>query len=228
MLISFFIIPTFATEINNPATCDSGTLSTDTGPTNLRANYESNTLNLKWYDENDNLLTVPSASNTCTYGGTINLPEPPHKKGYTFKGWKVVFDLSALDSDIGCVGGSVYNSYEHTWISVYSYGTISGRSLCSVTSGTPATAGVPDENTPNGKYCWCRADTFSPSDSNILYEKLVPSSWVFAATMPSTNETSAEDFCANRCTDHCLSYICLTNDPYFFSFRRALFGQSGS
>jgi len=86
MLISLFISPVFATEINNPATCDSGTLSTDTGPTNLRANYESNTLNLKWHDENG----TPITSNTCTYGGTITMPTAPTKRGYTFKGWKVI------------------------------------------------------------------------------------------------------------------------------------------
>ena len=85
ILFSFFISPVFATEINNPATCDSGTLSTDTGPTNLRANYESNTLNLTWYDDNS-VMDVTS----CTYGNPINLPTPPTKKGYTFKGWKVI------------------------------------------------------------------------------------------------------------------------------------------
>ena len=91
MLFSLFISPVFATEINNPATCDSGTLSTDTGPTNLRANYESNQLNLKWYDDDYNRINVSStSSDSCTYGGAINLPTPPTKTGYTFKGWKVI------------------------------------------------------------------------------------------------------------------------------------------
>ena len=82
-----FAAPCFATGVSgDSATCDSGTLSTDTGPTNLRANYESNTLNLKWHDENG----TPITSNTCTYGGTITMPTAPTKRGYTFKGWKVI------------------------------------------------------------------------------------------------------------------------------------------
>ena len=97
MLFLIFISPTFATEINNPATCDSGTLSTDTGPTNLRANYESNTLNLRWYDDDNNRINVSSSSDSCIYGGAINLPTPPTKRGYTFKGWKVIQDYTPIE-----------------------------------------------------------------------------------------------------------------------------------
>ena len=173
ILISFFISPTFATEINNPATCDSGTLSTDTGPTNLRANYESNQLNLTWYDENNNQLTT----NTCSYGGSINLPAPPEKRGYTFKGWKVVTCVSELDRSIQ---GTVYahktndgssssnaNSYgiteNGTWAVQFSYGVVKGEALCSASSDHHNTYHVNHPSGGNGGVCSCRVTSYTPS-----------------------------------------------------------------
>ena len=64
-------------------------LNTDTGPVNLRAEFEPETINLKWYNGN-NQITVPNASNSCTYDTAISLPTDPVKPGYKFKGWNVI------------------------------------------------------------------------------------------------------------------------------------------
>ena len=69
--------------------CVESTLGTATGPANLEADWNANTINLEWYDE-DTKLTVPTTSNTCRYDGGITLPSTnPEKTGYTFKGWQV-------------------------------------------------------------------------------------------------------------------------------------------
>ena len=214
MLFSFFISPVFATEINNPATCDSGTLSTDTGPTNLRANYESNTLNLKWYDENGNQLNVQNESNSCTYGGSINLPTPPTKRGYTFKGWKVAqYDFSTLDADIP---GTGYTYNLTTWIVSFPYGDVSGIALCSITAGTYAVAGTPVEGGGGDrKYCWCKATGFKPSSENIVYVPVSSPGWVFRY-----ESVSASD-CASDCRTSC-GYSLQSSSTV--GFRRAVFG----
>lgn len=45
------------------------------------ANAQTETIN--WYVDNENYATT-----TCEIGGDIDLPITPHKKGYTFQGWK--------------------------------------------------------------------------------------------------------------------------------------------
>lgn len=57
----------------------------DNFPTDFYAVYEPNTMNLVWVSDNGE-----TSNTTCTYGGGINLPEPPIRTGYTFTGWKVV------------------------------------------------------------------------------------------------------------------------------------------
>ena len=211
-----FAAPCFATGVSgDSATCDSGTLSTDTGPTNLRANYESNTLNLKWYDENGNQLNVQNESNTCTYGGSINLPTPPEKKGYTFKGWKVFYqyDFSTLDTSID---GTAYNSNQtaKTWDTIFPYGIIYGRALCSQTSGNFAIAGTPDESGDGDtRYCWCQVLSYKNTSNNVMYEPTSSLPWVFLVGRNSTSN------CALNCTYPCADYVRL-----YPKFRRAIFG----
>ena len=85
MIIS---LPSFATDVTGGETCDTDVLNTDTGPVNLRAEFEPEVINLKWYNDG-NQITVPTASNSCTYDTPISLPANPVKPGYKFKGWKV-------------------------------------------------------------------------------------------------------------------------------------------
>ena len=64
-------------------------MGTYSGTSNIQATWEPNTIDLHWYN-GDTELTVPSASQSCTYDGTLTPPATiPQKTGYTFKGWKV-------------------------------------------------------------------------------------------------------------------------------------------
>ena len=91
-------MPSFATDVTGGETCDTDVLNTDTGPVNLRAEFEPETINLRWYNNNTLLDTTSTNSNTCTYDTAINLPADPVKPGYKFKGWKVQpeYDFSTL------------------------------------------------------------------------------------------------------------------------------------
>ena len=72
------------------ATCDNATIGTTTGPANLQADWTANTINLKWYnDGNEIILQENDPSKTCSYDGAIVLPTTqPTKTGYNFAGWK--------------------------------------------------------------------------------------------------------------------------------------------
>ena len=89
MLLS---VPAFATGVGSTAStadCNNATLNTYTGTSNLSAGWQPNTIDLHWYNGDDE-LTVPTASQSCTYDGTLTPPATiPTKTGYTFKGWKV-------------------------------------------------------------------------------------------------------------------------------------------
>ena len=91
-LFMLLTIPTFATGVGSTAStadCNNATLNTYTGTSNLSANWQANEIDLHWYN-GDTELTVPSASQSCTYDGTLTPPATiPTKTGYTFKGWTV-------------------------------------------------------------------------------------------------------------------------------------------
>ena len=91
-IFTVYSVPSFATNVDSgeDATCDEDTLESPTGPVRLRAEFTPEIINLKWYDEDGNRVTVPTASNSCTYDTSISLPPNPIKTGYKFKGWKVV------------------------------------------------------------------------------------------------------------------------------------------
>ena len=55
----------------------------------MQANWDANTIDLHWYN-GDTEITVPTASQSCTYDGTLTPPATiPTKTGYTFKGWTI-------------------------------------------------------------------------------------------------------------------------------------------
>ena len=71
------------------ADCKNNPLQTYSGTSNLQADWQPNTIALHWYNGDDE-LTVPSASQSCVYDGTLTPPATiPTKTGYTFKGWRV-------------------------------------------------------------------------------------------------------------------------------------------
>ncbi len=92
MLLS---VPAFATGVGSTAStadCNNATLNTYTGTSNLSAGWQPNTIDLHWYADSDTTteMNVATASQSCTYDGTLTPPATiPTKTGYTFKGWTV-------------------------------------------------------------------------------------------------------------------------------------------
>ena len=75
----------------------------------LTAIYTSDTISLNWHDDEDE-LTGANVADSCTYGGTFNVPTPNERPGYVFTGWKVrtktcleiTDQLTCRDTD-GCI-----------------------------------------------------------------------------------------------------------------------------
>ena len=174
-------MPSFATDVTGGETCDTDVLNTDTGPVNLRAEFEPEVINLKWYNDG-NQITVPTASNSCTYDTPINLPTDPVKPGYKFKGWKLAYDFSTIDANIRgqtqyskngngiCRNGnfdivtcdeSFSDLNNNEWKVIYPHGKLYGESL------------VKDGN------CYCRATGYIPAGSTIKYVPEHPTGWIF-------------------------------------------------
>ena len=73
----------------NSAPCTNNTLETYSGNSNLAADWQPNTINLRWYNGNT-LMDVQSSANTCVYDSTLTIPQTaPTRTGYTFDGWTV-------------------------------------------------------------------------------------------------------------------------------------------
>ena len=83
--------PSFANIGKNESslTCDDATIGATSGSTDLEAQWTANTINLKWYnDGNEIILQENDPSKTCSYDGAIVLPTTqPTKTGYNFAGW---------------------------------------------------------------------------------------------------------------------------------------------
>jgi len=101
--ILFFTTDSFASGIasnTNSAPCTNNTLETYSGNSNLSADWQPNTINLRWYNGNT-LLDVQSSANTCVYDGTLTVPSTaPTRVGYTFDGWQVrpEMDFSTINT----------------------------------------------------------------------------------------------------------------------------------
>ena len=172
------------------------------------ANADTETIN--WYVDGSVYNTT-----SCQSGGNVTLPAQPSKTGYTFVGWEIaLYDFSTLDPSVAG-NGYTQSAANRTWATTFDYGTVSGVSLCSVTGGTFAVAGTPDESTTGEgtRYCWCKATGYTPSGSNVVYENTSSSAWV-----SSGGRGSASD-CASLCASLCGSAV-----QYNADFRRSVFG----
>ena len=98
LFLMLFISPVFASGIDantNSAPCTNNTLETYSGNSNLQADWQPNTINLRWYNENER-LTVQSSAQSCVYDGTLTIPSTqPTRTGYTFAGWEVKYTIPA-------------------------------------------------------------------------------------------------------------------------------------
>ena len=101
LILSLFVSPAFASGINAnsvSAPCTNTTLETYSGNTNLQADWQPNTIDLRWYN-NNTLMSVQSSANTCVYDSSLTIPSTaPTRTGYTFAGWQVrpTYDFSTL------------------------------------------------------------------------------------------------------------------------------------
>ena len=88
LLLCVFATDSFANGIGavSSAPCDNDTLAKYNGTANIEINWEPNTIQLGWYD-GDQQIAGPTS---CVYDGTITVPPQPTKLGYTFNGWKVM------------------------------------------------------------------------------------------------------------------------------------------
>ncbi len=223
-IITIMSLPSFATDISGGETCDTDVLNTDIGPVNLRAEFEPETIDLRWYNNNTLLNVTSTNSNTCTYDTSINLPANPTKPGYKFKGWNVrpEYDFSTLDATITGNAGfckSVYNGndscrqYDETinyttcnnqnfkelnrfeWKIMFNYGAIYGMGKCTPSDATAKT--VDNYEQSSGTYCWCKATGYIPTNSNIKYAPSNPVPWVLYASAGSIG------YCNQQCACYC-------------------------
>ena len=242
-LSMFFMIysQSFATGIPatdgeaQPADCDSDTLDTTSGTANLRADFEANRIDLRWYDNNTMLNVSSTSSDKCTYDTTIDLPTNPTKTGYTFKGWKVrpEYDFTTLpvnqfgttgygkSTETSCLHGTTadytsgstvcvmdgFNDLNiQEWKTVFPWGTIYGMSKCSSTPGT--TKG--EHGTPNDtydKYCWCRATGYIPNGQSTKYSPLKPTNWTFNSDCNVIYNGRTVNICSTYCAGRCATHL---------------------
>ena len=104
LLIVIFSADSFGGGIasnTNSAPCTNNTLETYSGNSNLSADWQPNEIQLRWYN-NNTLMDVQTAANTCTYDDTLTVPSTaPTRTGYTFAGWTVrpEMDFSTLNTN---------------------------------------------------------------------------------------------------------------------------------
>lgn len=170
---------------------------------------------INWKIDNQTYQTT-----TCNSGDNVTPPSAPSKTGYTFVRWAPLYDFSTLDTSIKgdhsysrdvpntCrydVGNTTCDARfddldSYQWKVSFSYGIIYGDALCSITAGNTNRVGIPDETTPDGINCWCRATGYSPDYNNdVSYGPNPPLSWMFRYGFDTAS--SCADMCAYYCAD---------------------------
>ena len=135
LLLCLFTIDSFASGIasnTNSAPCTNNTLETYSGNSNLQADWAPNTINLRWYN-NNTLLDVQSAANTCTYDGTLTVPQTaPTRTGYTFDGWQVrpEMDFATIPTNVNGIERWSIGWYNNANYCLYSNSTNSVQRNC--------------------------------------------------------------------------------------------------
>ena len=224
LLMMIVSADSFASGIGNvsSAPCDNDTLSKYNGTADVEINWEPNTINLKWFNGEEQI----NGQTSCVYDGTITVPPAPTKPGYTFNGWKIPkMDFSTIPTNVNgtnrwaigwynnanycwydtntgtawnvnCNSDTTYNELQtHEWKVKFSHGDLYGMAGCSIVSGTWAQLGNPTIG--SGQYCWCKATGYKPNGSNIVNGPLSALSWVFY------NDRGSVASCAVNCATNC-------------------------
>ena len=172
LFLLFFTTDSYSSGIASNAAsapCTNNTLETYSGNSNLAADWQPNTINLRWYNGNT-LLDVQSTANTCVYDGSLTIPSTaPSRIGYTFDGWQVrpQMDFAAtipinIEGTYRWSRGVTYNTNEdkcyyrgqdtdcnrtelaeiqrYEWKTGFSHGVLYGMSKCSAKSGSNGVA----------------------------------------------------------------------------------------
>ena len=207
------------------ADCDSATLGQTSGTVNLEMDWQPNTIQIRWYNGNTLINTTNTNANSCVYGDDLYLPTAPTKKGYTFEGWEVrpQMDFGAIPTTSngnkryakGEFGD--YCTYDNgsgnavlvecdsqdglkelqaqEWKTSFSHGDVYGMSVCSITAGEYAKAGIP--TTGAGQYCWCKVTGYKATSSNVISAPLATPAWVYCHDRGDYNTCST--LCSTRC-----------------------------
>ncbi|MFQ6778254.1 MAG: InlB B-repeat-containing protein, partial [Alphaproteobacteria bacterium] len=75
------------TTVTSTSSCTETTLGTATGPVDIEADWQANTINLTWDANNGTVSGIQNT--TCTYADTFELPTSITRTGYEFAGWLV-------------------------------------------------------------------------------------------------------------------------------------------
>ena len=226
----FVVAPTFADNITASSTCTNGVLGTYTGPADIEANFNPNTINTTWYS-NGTQLTGNNIPATCTYDNALIPPTPEDRPGYVFGGWSVIVPCLVPASLIGNNASAFYGQrpmvdYIGSWNTSWSNGDkVVGEAICSGHYGNNhndqyggdsadwiSTEEVLLNAEGEKKYCWCKATSGNTGNG---FQSVASSSWVFS------NDYGGADDCANDCAVLC-AYRVFDNAD----FRRAVFGVS--
>jgi len=110
----------FAADIASNASsaqCVEPTLHRYEGTANLQAQWEANTVPLRWYS-NYTMINPTDAIDDCEYSGSLTRPTNPSRTGYTFTGWtvspKVEFSTLSLGSATAISYGIGENLSNHS------------------------------------------------------------------------------------------------------------------
>ena len=169
-IFALLSLPAMATDIPytndsyTSSTCDSGVLQHDSGTVRLRARYEPNTINIRWYNNNTELNPTNTAANTCDYDDDLTLPNTqPTRTGYTFAGWRVrpQMDFGTIPTDVDgryrynkgtslnlenlicyyqgkradCNNSGFADLQPYEWKTGFNHGVVYGMAKCSAISG---------------------------------------------------------------------------------------------
>ena len=152
LFLCIFTTESFASGIASntaSAPCTNTTLETYSGNSNLSADGQPNEIQLRWYN-NNTLMDVQTAANTCTYDDTLTVPSTaPTRTGYTFAGWTVrpEMDFSTLNTNSTIIARYGKGGNDGDWCG-YTENGVSYEGLCRHVADV---AGLKDLSNQEGK-----------------------------------------------------------------------------
>ena len=167
VLIAMCVNAAYATDISSSATtaqCVEPTLHRYEGTANLQAQWEANTVSLRWYN-NNTMIPSTDAIDDCQYAGSLTTPTNPTRTGYTFTGWTVrpLYNFSSINTSTNgterwakgasnycwhdnaptisdsvqepCTNAAYTELNQHEWKVHFSYGDVYGMAHCTAKPG---------------------------------------------------------------------------------------------